>query len=235
VRILSIVALGVVGCAAASAPSATPASVSPAREASAQSGRAVGTSTPTDDPGLPSECADVAAPVCTPPSDFVDRLCERPFQDVTLSLFARGTPFTRGYLRGKLDELSWDEEVLIVRSRGPQKGGIIVGSNLGTYDVLRWDGSCARAVEAQMITRTKPASPKTARIRWQRMGARTQDALVAANEAVKRARAKRGRECKGAMTGEVSAACDKADDALTNAVAEYVRSNGALPAPDDLP
>jgi hypothetical protein len=232
---LRILALSVVGCAGTSPPTSTPASIPSLREASAPDGRGTGTSTPTDDPGLPSECADAAAPVCTPPGDFVDRLCERPFQDVTLSLFARGTPFTRGYLRGKLDELSWDEEVLIVRYRGPQKGGIVVGSNLGTYDLLRWDGSCARAVEAQMITRTKPASPKTARIRWQRMGARTQDALVAASEAVKRARTKRGKECKGAMTGEVSAACDKADDLLTNAVAEYVRSNGSLPAPDDVP
>jgi len=223
-----------VSCAGVS-PVGSPASARSPREASAPDHRGRGTSTPTDDPGLPSECADASASVCTPPGEFVDRLCERPFQDVTLSLFARGTPFTRGYLRGKLDELSWDEEVLIVRSRGPQKGGIIVGNNLGTYDVLRWDGSCARAVEAQMITRTKPASPKTARIRWQRMGARTQDALVAANEVVKRARTKRGKECKGAMTGEVSAACDKADDALTNAVTEYVRSNGTLPAPDDMP
>jgi len=194
-----------------------------------------GTSTPTDDPGLPSECADPAAPVCTPPADFADRLCDKPHQDVALSLLARGTPFSRGYLRGNLDELGFDEEVLIVHFHAPQKGGIVVGSNLGTYDVLRWDGTCSRGVEAEMITKAEPASPKVARIRWNRMGARTQDALVAASDAVKRARAKRGKECKGAMTGEVSATCDKADDALTNAVVDYVRSGGALPAPDDVP
>jgi hypothetical protein len=195
----------------------------------------VGTSTPTDDPGLPSECADAAAQICTPPGDFVDRLCERPHQDVALALFARGAPFTRGYLRGKLDELAWDEEVLIVRVRAPQKGGVIVGSNLGTYDVLRWDGSCSRAVESEMVTRSKPANPKAARIRWHRLGARTQDALVAASDVVKRARARRGKECKGVMTGEVSATCDKADDLLTSAVVEFVRSGGALPPPEDVP
>lgn len=234
-RILSILVVSAVGCGGAAPPSATPASVPSPREVSVSDGRAGGKSTPTDDPGLPSECSNAAAPVCTPPGDFADRLCERPFQDVALSLFARGTPFTRGYLRGKVDELSWDEEVIILRYRGPQKGGIIVGSNLGTYDVLRWDGSCARAVEAQMVTETRPATPKMARIRWQRMGARAQDALVLASEAVKRARTRRGKECKGAMTGDVSAACDKADDALSNAVAEYVRSGGALPAPDSVP
>jgi hypothetical protein len=173
--------------------------------------------------------------VCTPPGDFVDWLCDRSHQDVALSLLAGGTPFTRGYLRGRLDELTWDEEVLVVRVHRPEKGGIIVGSNLGTYDVLRWDGTCSRGVDAEMLTWTKPASPKAARIRWHRMGPRTQDSLVAASQTVRRARSKRGKECKGAMTGDVSAACDKADRDLANAVVEYVRSGGALPPPDDSP
>jgi hypothetical protein len=216
--------------AAAPPPSETSAPSSPGSVATVQ-----GTSTPTDDPGIPAECADPAAPVCTPPADFADRLCQKPFQDVALSLLARGTPFTRGYLRGKLDELGFDEEVLIVHFHAPQKGGIVVGSNLGTYDVLRWDGSCSRGIEAEMVTRAKPPSPRVARIRWNRMGARTQDALVAASDTVKRARTKRGKECMGAMTGEVSGTCDKADDALTNAVVDYVRSGGALPVPDEIP
>jgi hypothetical protein len=238
-RILAV-ALFLTGCAGASPSSATPAGAAPPPDApGTDAGGGVasgkGTSTPTDDPGLPSECADSAAPVCTPPADFADRLCDKTYQDVALSLLSRETPFTRGYLRGKLDELMFDEEVLIVHFHAPQKGGIVVGNNLGTYDVLRWDGSCSRGVEAEMVTRTKPASPKVARIRWNRMGARTQDALVAASDAVRRARAKRGKECKGAMTGDVSASCDNADDTLGNAVVDYVRSGGALPAPDVVP
>jgi hypothetical protein len=239
-RTLGALVLCLAACAGAAPSAAAPTGSPPSSETSTPgSGGPVatvkGTSTPTDDPGLPSECADPAAPVCTPPADFADRLCDKPYQDVAMSLLARGTPFTRGYLRGKLDELTFDEEVLIVHFHAPQKGGIVVGSNLGTYDVLRWDGTCSRGVEAEMITKAKPASPKVARIRWNRMGARTQDALVAASDTVKRARTKRGKECKGAMTGEVSATCDKADDALTNAVVDYVRSGGALPAPDDMP
>ena len=243
-RIFGAVALFLAGCVGASPSSTTPSSTTaagaiPTPDASGTAGGGIatakGTSTPTDDPGLPSECADPAAPVCTPPADFADRLCDKTYQDVALSLLSRTTPFTRGYLRGKLDELTFDEEVLIVHFHAPQKGGIVVGSNLGTYDVLRWDGSCSRGVEAEMVTRAKPASPRVARIRWNRMGTRTQDALVAASDTVKRARAKRGKECKGAMTGDVSATCDKADDALSNAVVDYVRSGGALPAPDVVP
>ncbi len=232
--------LGVAGCAGASPSSATPESPSFSPEAASSapssdvaSGK--GTSTPTDDPGIPTECADPAATVCTPPGEFVDRLCDRPYPDVALALFTHGTPFTRAYLRGNLDELSLNEEVLVLRFRGPQKGGIIVGSNVGTYDLLRWDGSCSRGVEAEMVTKVRPPNPKVARLRWQRMGAHTQDSLVAASEAVKRARTKRGKECKGAMTGDVSSSCDKADDALTSAVVEYVRGGGKLPAPDDAP
>src|SRR5580658_4879090 len=192
-RTLGSLVVCLAACAGAAPSTEGPAAApSPSETSAPGSGGAVatvkGTSTPTDDPGLPSECADPTGPVCTPPADFADRLCDKAFQDVALSLLARGTPFTRGYLRGKLDELTFDEEVLIVHFHAPQKGGIVVGSNLGTYDVLRWDGSCSRGVEAEMITKAKPASPRVARIRWNRMGARTQDALVAASDIVKRAR-----------------------------------------------
>jgi hypothetical protein len=64
------------------------------------------------------------------------------------------------------------------------------------------------------------------------MGTGLQDALVASSDAVKRAHARRGKECKGAMSGEVSAACQKADQALVDAVVDYVREGGKLPEPD---
>jgi hypothetical protein len=34
------------------------------------------------------------------------------------------------------------------------------------------------------------------------------------------------------MTGDVSAACEKADAALADAIVDYVRSGGALPGPE---
>jgi hypothetical protein len=159
----------------------------------------------------------------------VDRLCARPHQDAALALFAKGTPFTRLYLRGKLDELVLDEEVLAVRFHEPQKGGMVVGSGNGTYDVLRWDGSCSSAVEGEMLSRARPNRPRTALVKWHRMDGGLQDKLVASSDAVKRAHAKRGKECKGAMSGDVSAACEKADRELVDAVVEYVRQGGALP------
>jgi hypothetical protein len=173
--------------------------------------------------------------VCTPPGEFVERLCGKPHQDAALELFGKQTPFTRLYLRGKVDELEAGEEVLAVRFHAAQKNGMVVGSGNGTYDVLRWDGTCSIGVEAEVFTRSRPGRPKTAAVKWHRLGAGIQDALVASSDAVKRAHAKRGKECQGAMSGDVSAACLKSDQALVEAVVDYVRDGGALPPPDLLP
>jgi hypothetical protein len=170
-----------------------------------------------------------------PPNQFVDILCDKPHADAALLLFAKASPFTRLYLRGKLDELESGEEVLAVRFHAAPKNGMVVGSGNGTYDVLRWDGSCAIGVEAEALTRTRPgARPRSAGIKWHRLGSLMQDALIGASDAVKKAHAKRGKECKGAMSGEVSASCVKADQSLVDAVVDYVRDGGTLPSPGSL-
>jgi len=187
------------------------------------------TATPTPEDAIPPACADSSASVCSPPPDFVDRLCAKPHQETALALFGKQTPFTRMYLRGKLDELVAGEEVLVVRFHGAPKNGMVVGSGNGTYDVLRWDGTCSIGVEAEALTRSRPARPRTAAIKWHRLGSGFQDALIASSDTVKRAHAKRGKECQGAMSGDVSAACAKADQALVEAIADYVREGGVIP------
>jgi len=219
-------------------------SVSPpaAPPAVAGSTTLTGKSTPIDEPsgppnGLPNACArapTASDPLCTPPADFVERLCGKPHQDAALGLFAPQAPFTRVYVRGRIDELAADEEVIVLRFHAPRKEGIVVGNNKGSYDVLRWDGTCSIAVEAEVITRTRPVRPTTAHLQWHRVSPRLQDALVAGSDAVKRAHAKRGKECKGAMSGDVSASCEKADAALVAAIVEYVRKGGIMPDSDDV-
>jgi hypothetical protein len=61
-----------------------------------------------------------------------------------------------------------------------------------------------------------------------------QTALVSSSEAVRRAHSKRGKECKGAMSGDVSAACEKADAALVDAIVDFVRAGSPLPDPEGL-
>lgn len=236
-----LVGATVVGCGggtakgAEAAPAPAPATA-PAPESASVTAPSGSASGPAADPapassGLPSACADPNGTVCTPPSSFVDKLCAKPHQDVALALFGK-TPFSRLYLRGKLDELSPDEEVLALRFHGVPKGGMVVGSGNGTYDVLRWDGSCSIAVEAEMLSKSKPGRAKTSGVKWHRVSTRIQDAMIGASDAVKKAHAKRGKECQGAMSGDVSLACQKADQALTDAVVDFVRDGGSIPSPD---
>lgn len=180
--------------------------------------------------GAPSRAGDL----CTPPGGFIERLCAKPHQEVALALFAKTSPYTRLYLKARLDELAFDEEVLALRFHEQPKGGMIVGSGNGTYDVLRWDGNCSMGVEAEVFTRSRPPKPRAAHVQWHRVGERMQSALIASSDAVKRAHARRGKECKGAMSGDVSAACEKADAALVEAIVECVRETRDLPDPQGL-
>ena len=184
---------------------------------------------------LPTACADPSSSVCLPPRDFVDRLCTKPRQDVALALFAKATPFARMYLRGRLDELRVHEEVLALRYHEVAKNGVRVGNSVGSYDVLRWDGSCSMAVDVEMVSRSRPAHPRVARVQWHRLSEKVQDALVGGSSAVRTAHSRRGKECLGAMSGEVSAACERADAALVDAIVEYVRNGGMLPTPEASP
>jgi len=236
VRSYPLLTLLLLGCGGSAASQPDPATASAPVPAPDPSGAAAdpAPSALSSSLSLPTACADKAAEVCTPSSAFVERLCTKPHQDIALALLASGTPFSRMYLRGKMDELAWDEEVLALRYHGVPKNGIQVGSGAGSYDVLRWDGSCSMAVDADMLTKNKPSRPKTAHVKWHRMGDKTQTALIASSDAVKRAYKKRGAECKGAMTGDVSASCEKADGALVDAVVDYVRGGGSMPPPEGL-
>jgi hypothetical protein len=182
---------------------------------------------------IPTGC-EPAGDLCTPPPKFTDRLCTKPHQDAALALFAKSSPFTRLYLKGKVDELVFDEEVLALRFHAAPKGGMVVGSGNGTYDVLRWDGTCSTGVEAEVFTRARPPGPRAAHIQWHRVSEAIQTALLSASDAVKHAHSKRGKECKGAMSGAVSATCEKADAALAEAIVTYVRTGGQIPEPDGI-
>ncbi len=193
--------------------------------------------------GDPSDAGGAAVSICTPPSDFVDRLCDGNYLDAALVLFQKDSPWTRGYLRMNVDawyasggasartKLEFDEEVLVLRFRAPGAGSIIVGTG-GSYDVLRWDGGCY-TLDSGELTMHHPPKAKRPSIPFQHIGPRLQEALLA-DPKVKAAYAKRGKECQGVTRGDVSLACVKADAALSAAVADFVRSN-ELPEPSRVP
>ncbi|WP_437950850.1 hypothetical protein WME98_08645 [Sorangium sp. So ce296] len=192
---------------------------------------------------IPTTC-EQKGDVCVPPAAFVKRLCSGFYPDVALSLFAKGSPFTRGYLTrdteawnasggsSSNDKLLFDEEVLILYHRAPDTGGMVVSGAGGGYDVLRWDGTCA-SLMTEEVRQHVPPKPKFAPIPWKSLDEKTREAFQA-DEKVGKIVAERRKECKGATMGAVSAKCEKVDKQMGAALIEYVRGGGALPAPGPL-
>jgi hypothetical protein len=196
---------------------------------------------------MPTDCADKGGKLCLPPQTFVKRLCSGNFPDVALTMLAKGSPWSRGFLRVKSaeawnasggqstgDKMIFEEEfVLLTRREAATTGGMVVSGAGGGYDVLRWDGSCA-SLQDEEVSLTGSSTPKAAKITWKYLGDKVQEALLA-NEKINKIYLARRKECKGATIGEVSSKCEKLDDQLTKVVVEYVRGGGTLPPPAKLP
>lgn len=246
-----MIAISTLAACGSSAPARSP-EASPGPEASSLSSPADpanAQATPPPAPaaasGVPSACASADAPVCVPDSAFVKRMCNGSFPDVALLLMARDAPFTRMYMKGDVDgwnadggasaraRLRFDEEMLVLRRRAPPSGGIVVGSGGAGYLVMRWDGNCYTLEDAELTTR-RPAAPKHASMPWRLYAERTKEALLKSPK-ILAAYQRRGKECKGAISGEVSRACEQADTALSAAIVSEIRGGLTVPAPEHLP
>jgi hypothetical protein len=195
--------------------------------------------------GIPKECARKGG-TCFPPKKFVERLCAASFPGMALYLFANGSPWSRGYLRGKTKAwnasggasdnesyLEFDEEVLVLAERKADLGGMQVSGAGASYDALRWDGSCV-TLSAEEMTLDKPPNPKTARIDWRYIDDNVQEALRTDSD-VNEAYQARRKECKGATSGEVSLKCVKADEKLSATIVKAIRNGAKLPEPTKQP
>jgi hypothetical protein len=194
---------------------------------------------------LPTECEEKGK-LCLPPAPFVKRICNDSFPDVALAMLAKGTPWSRGYLRVKsaeawnasggvssADKLVFEEEFVLLAHRDGNTGGMQVSGSGGGYDVLRWDGSCASLMDEEVSLSPSP-SPRYAKIPWKNLEDKVQAALLA-DEKINKVYTDRRKECKGATIGDVSAKCVKLDDLLTKVVFDYVRGGGSVPTPARVP
>jgi hypothetical protein len=193
---------------------------------------------------LPTACSRSEGS-CTPDRKWVERLCSATYPSVALSLFSKGSPWTRGYLTRKTQawnaaggasepvQLDFDEEVLVLLERTAPAGGIQVSGAGGGFEVLRWDGGCVTLAKEE-LTLKRPPQPFAAKVEWRFLDLSTRDAL-SSNEKVKNAYQERRKECKGAMSGTVSLKCVKADTKLSQVIVEHVRGGGDLGKPEKLP
>jgi hypothetical protein len=197
--------------------------------------------------GLPNECVKRDGDVCLPPNKFVAQLCGYNYPTVAVAMFGQGTPWTRAYVTHETeavnasgggssgDMLKIDEEVLVLRHRGPsQPGGIQVSGADGSYDVLRWDGGCVTLHPSELRFDPPNGAPRTARIVWGEIEYDIREKLKE-NETIYQTYVKHKRACKGQSFGQVSKKCVDADEELGLVIAEYIRSNGIPAPPKKLP
>lgn len=192
---------------------------------------------------IPTECV-MKDGVCTVGKEFAKRVCQSTYVNVALAMFAKGTPWQRGYLTRKTQAwnaeggasvagfVEFDEEVLVLFSRMPPKGGMTV-SGMGGYQTLRFDGSCV-TLQSEEVTFKRPPAPKYPRIEWRWLEDGMRDALRKDSK-VDAAYLAQRKECKGVTTGEVSKKCVTADQKLVDAIVEHVTSGGEMAAPAKLP
>lgn len=209
-----------------------------ANDAKPESGAASGSS------GVPSDCHKPSG-TCLPDPKFVKKLCNNRHPSMAIYLFANGSKWGRAYLTRKTEAwnasggasaggfLEFDEEVLLLFERKADTGGMQVSGAGAGYDALRWDGSCV-TLSGEEVTTQKPPTPKTPKIEWRYLDDNVQQALRK-DSAVDAAYLERRRECKGAVSGDVSLKCVKADAKLSEAIVSYARGGGEVPLPSTLP
>jgi hypothetical protein len=224
-----------------SASSAKPAALEPASSTAADPAKADAEPAAA---AIPTECTK-AGRLCLPDQKFTKRMCNDSYPSIALYLFGNGLPFTRGYLTRKTqawnaeggasdnDYLEFDEEVLLLAERGADPNAMQVSGAGGGYMAMRWNGSCVTLAKEE-VTLDKPPAPKSAKVEWRFLDDNVQAALRE-DKTINTAVQARRKECKGAVSGDVSLACVKADDKLTQVVIEYLRKGGKLPVPSKLP
>jgi hypothetical protein len=200
-----------------------------------------------DGKAIPEACAKgTSGDGCLMPQKFAKRLCGGVYPELALMLFQKGSPWKRAYVAVKEanpfngysgpsseEKLFFEEELLVIRSHKADTGGMQVSGAGSTYDVLRWDGSCA-TLSGEEVRLVAPAKPKHATIPWRILEDATQEALKK-DENLAKVAAERRKECKGATMGAVSAKCEKADKMLNDLVVEAVRNGTTVPKPAKVP
>jgi len=246
-RLFLSLGLSLVACGGAqSAPPAEPAAAAPAAEpVNAESAPKAQAKPSAAEPiAVPTGCVKTGR-LCMPDQKFSKRMCNSGSASLALYLFGNGFGFTRGYLTRKTQAwnaaggasdnsfLEFDEEVLLLVERGGDASGMQVSGAGGGYEALRWNGLCVTLAKEE-VTLDKPPAPKAAKVEWRFLDDNVQAALRE-DSTINAAVTKRRQECKGAVSGDVSLSCVKADDKLTAVLVDYLRKGGKVPVPSKLP
>ena len=249
-----LLACGLCSCGASELPTEQPVvSQSPSNTSTAVAAKGPASSDPSTalptaapKPVMPTKCEKASGDLCVPPAKFVKQLCRDGWPTIALVMFAKGTPWTRGWLRGKVmawnasgggsdnTALEFEEEVVVLRHRtAASADGMLVSGATGGYDVLRFIGDCVTLAGGELGFR--PARrPKNPRIIWEDIEHDMRTALRQ-DEQVNRAYVNRKKTCRGKYWGTVSDKCEQADKVLVKQIVRVVRQGGKLATPNRFP
>ncbi len=232
------------GCGSAPPPPADAPKTEPVSSAESNGGASTA-NTNTAAKTLPADCTPDEHKLCLPPAEWAESLCGGSFPEVALAMFGKGTPWTRGYLRRSVEawnasgrassneKVEFDEEVILLVHKAAATGGMVVSGATGSFQALRWNGTCV-SLMGDEVTQRLPPKAKFAKIPWKTLDFKTREALMA-QEKIGPLVEEQRKECKGASMSEPSAACKKIDAKLSATIVEFIRSGGALPAPENIP
>jgi hypothetical protein len=234
------------GCGSSTpAPDAPAATAAPASSAEPAAGGDASAAAADENVKVPEACEGDAS-ACVMPPAFVKKLCAKSYPELALYFFRKGTPWRHAYVAVKEaapfngfggpsaeEKLVFDEELLVLSEKKADTGGMQVSGAGASYDVIRWDGTCA-TLSAGEIRLQAPPKPKHATVPWRILEDATQAALTK-NEPLAAIVLERKKECKGATMGTVSAKCEQADKKLNERVIDAVRGGTEVPLPAKRP
>jgi hypothetical protein len=210
-----------------------PREVAPALESAAADAADATRDPQASEVEIPTSCDTTGSATCAPPATLARELCKRSSVDLALVMFQKTSPWKRAYLRGDTPAwlagshladqalLRFDEEVIVVGNR-TATSGIQVGG--GSYDVLRWDGTCF-SVMADEVTFQRPPQPLNAPIEWRHLSDDMREVLLR-DRKIKAAYDRFRSRCK---EDGAAPACDAARDELGRIIADHVRKGAELP------
>jgi hypothetical protein len=245
-RLFILPLLFALGCGSSTpqpdAPAAS-AAAAPAPEASADA--EAKPAAEADAGKIPEACDGSGG--CVMPRGFVKALCAKAYPDLALYFFRKGSPWRHAYVGVKdvapfnglggpsaEEKLVFDEELIVLSEKKADTGGMQVSGATGsTFDLLRWDGTCA-TMNGSELRFDAPPKPKHAPVVYRFLEDGIQEAL-AKNDKLASLVADRKKECKGATMGNVSLKCEQIDKKLNDMIVDAVRSGTAVPVPSKKP
>jgi hypothetical protein len=132
--------------------------------------------------------------------------------------------------------LEFLEEVVLLRERKPKKQQqmMVVQDLPVSYDVLRFDGTCATLANDEFMTRKPVVRAHYAPVIWQQIDTRVRLAL-AENQTIAQAAEAQNMACQGTFLAGGGETCRDATQRLTRAIMTVLNEGVDLPKPSKIP